>query len=290
MDKRNKTFMSTALLIPTIQASIGTNWLPIVIVSIIGILCNLWGSCIGEEETKTVSRLRIVVLILLTARMLCEIPACWPGRGNGYVVLSVILGLAAFASWKGKEKAVCAVSILRFGIIGVMSVILYAGIGNVKWEEWKPYPQWPRSILLVMLMLPLIERSGYWTGAIKNAIIATITGIISSGAGVLTIYAYSRGLEIQGIAEHLESITACAVTMGFFGMSTWLLTEIREEIKEGERVQRKYFAIVALTGISCVIVPYIRDIMYVISIGILWLIIPTICKTKKNLKKNEKYA
>ena len=278
-DRSKIPFHTMALLIPAAEAAVGKNWLPSLVLVLACFLLCAWMSTQDQPDWKWLRLLRCVTLILLLSWSLEWTHSCWPSRGAALVVPALLLVLACYGVWKGSGKTACAV--LRYGMYLVLGILILLGLSQIKLDSLRPQAQLPDMRLAVMLLLPLLERTEgkgryAWVG------FAAIAAAIFTG-GFASLYEYSRGLSIGGVTEHVESIAACGITVGYFGLLTYLLEALKQEGEEGW---------VLLAGSAGAYGLYlmgveIRPELYAVLLLIMWVILPSLGRQKNKLKKGK---
>lgn len=287
-EKRDSAFAAMALTVPAAEAAVGKNWLPVLIVGLAAWLFCSWTAGERPRVPYWLSRLRIATMVLLMAWMLERTPEPWPGKGSEYAVPLAILVLAVISVRKGTEQAAAASGVLRYGIYGILAVFLVAGLGSVPWRSLAPKAELPDGTLTAVLLLPLLAVHRKEQGN-PLPIAAILASIVTVGAG--SLYEYSRGISIAGAAEHLESLAASAITVGYFGTISWLLDGCAAEQEEGEK--RSIWGILAAAAAAYAV--YLLKIphepwLYVVLELLFWGIFPALVAPKRKLKKGEKSA
>ena len=287
-ENREAAFAAAAMIVPAVEAGVGRNWLPVLIVGLASELLY----CIQREPKGELpgwmSMLRVATMLFLASWLMGRIAEPWPGRAAEYVVPLAVLVLAAASVRMGSEEAAAAAGVLRYGIYGVLALLLVAGVKEVSWQELRPKAELPDGALAAILLLPLM--SSHKRGSCNALPLAAILGSIVA-AGAYNLYEYSRTLSINGAAERMESIAACAITAGYFGMLSWLLDGCAKERKDTGSIRKRNVLLmaVAVYGLYILNIAH-RPWIYVLMELLLWGILPPIVTMKRNLKKYEKSA
>lgn len=270
-----------ALVVPAAEAAVGKNWLPTLMLVLVSFLLCTWMS--GQEEPKWswFYPLRLVALILLLSWALNRTHSCWPGDGAELAVPAGLILLAAYAVWKG--SAIRASSVLRYGMYFVLVLLAVLGIPQIRQGNIRPKAELPDMELAAVLLLPLLARKTgrYSYNPIGAA--ALIASVVAGGC--LSLYQYSRGVCIGEAVIHLESVAACAITVGYFAMLCFLLDGIRR----GGRGWLVWFGALAAYGFYLLGIP-IDPQLFVLLIIVLWAILPMLWKLKEKMKKRENNA
>ena len=89
--------------------------------------------------------------------------------------------------------------------------------------------------------------------------------------------------------EHMESLAACAITVGNFSLLCFLLDGIKREEEEGREDWPVWAAGIGAYGLYAVGGEFQPEI-YVLLVLVLWAVLPMIWGLKENMKKKEKRA
>lgn len=271
-----------ALIIPAVEASVGKNWLPTLVLVLASFLLCTWMSTLNGPDWKWLRFLRCITLVFLLSWSLGWTHRCWPGRGAAIAVPGLLLALAGYGVWKGSGRNACTV--LRYGMYLVLAALGILGVSQIKPEGLTPQAQLPDMTLAVILLLPLIgARDGKWSYP-RVGIAAVVSAVLTMGYS--TLYDYSRGLSIGGVTEHVESIAACAITAGYFGFITYLLDAMK---REGINSGALLVGIAAAYGLYLVGIE-IRPEFFAGVILLLWVLVPSFGTVEKNRKKKENKA
>lgn len=288
VEKRDAAFAAMALTVPAAEAAVGKNWLPVLIVGLAAWLLCSWTAGERPQIPVWLSRLRIAAMVLLMAWMLERTPEPWPGKGSEYAVPLALLTLAVVSVQKGEEQAAAAAGVLRYGIYGILAILLVAGVGEIRWKSLAPKAELPDAALTAVLLLPLLAVHRKEKGN-PLPIAAVLASIVTVEAG--SLYVYSKGISIEGAAEHLESIAACAITVGYFGTISWLLDGCAAE--QYHTGKRNGWGII-MTAAAAYAVYLLRiphaPWLYAGLELLFWGILPAFVAPKRKLKKSEKSA
>ena len=265
-DKTEMPFQIMALTIPAAEAAVGKNWLPTLVLALAAFLLCSWTSTQEDPKWKWLHFLRTVTLTFLLSFGLNWTHQCWPGRGAAIAVPGILMLLAVYAVWKGSGVRACTV--LRYGMYLILLILGILGLSKIKPESLRPTAQLPDMELAVILLLPTLARKkGNWRYN-PIGIVAVAASILT--AGCTSLYEYSRGLSLDGVTEHMESLAACAITVGFFSYLCYLLEGIKQE---GEKLWKTMMAAVAALGIY-LMGWRVRAEAYAVAILLFWVMIP----------------
>lgn len=287
-EKQDSAFAAMALTVPAAEAAVGKNWLPVLIVGLAAWLLCSWTAGERPRIPGWLSGLRIMTMVLLIAWILERTSEPWPGRGAQFAVPLALLVLAAVSVPKGAEQAAAAAGVLRYGIYGILAVLMVAGLGDIPWRSLAPKAELPDGPLAAVMLLPLLAVHRKEQGN-PLPIAAVLASIVTVGA--TSLYEYSRGLSIAGAAEHLESLAACAITVGYFGTVSWLLDGCAaEQNNSGRRTGWGVFGTAAVAyAVYLLKIPHAPWLYAGLEL-LFWGVLPLFVAPKRNLKNKEKDA
>ena len=282
-EKAYRPFEVLALTIPAAEAAVGKNWLPTVILALAALLICIWMSTLEIPQWDWLKKLQGIAAAFFLARLLGWTHQSWPGTAANYVVPAVLTVLAAYGVQKG--SAVRGASVLRYGVYLVLALMAVAGLKELKLQALTPKAQLPDLTLAAVLLLPLLSRRDGDGRIPLNGIAAAAAASVLT-VGRFSLYEYSRGISLGGAAAHLESLTASAITIGWFAAICFVLDSAKGETgKAGDVWLPALLAYgIYLTGIE------IRGELLVAAELLLWGVIPLFWGVGKKLKKIEKSA
>lgn len=274
-------FSIMALTVPAAEAAVGKNWLPTLVLILASFLVCIWMSVQEEPDWEWLRKGRTVALIFLLSWALGQTHTCWPGEKAEWAVPAGLLILATYAVWR--HSAAQASSVLRYGLYFILGALAVLGIPELRKANFLPSGKLPDMMLAVVLLLPLIgRRNGNWM-FYPIGIIALASAVLTTGS--TSIYQYSRGLTVNGIAENLESAAACAITVGNFGFLCYLLDAIHTE-NRGRSVWIESITAFLIYAFGVTI----RGEVYAAVLLGLWVVIPTFWSLNRKMKKMKKRA
>lgn len=279
-EKAYRPFQLLALTIPAAEAAAGKNWLPVLILALASVLVCTCVSALGEVKLPWLNDLRSIGVILILSGLLGWTDRSWPGRGAAYVVPGALTLLAMYAVWQG--SAVRAASVLRYGVYLILLLMALSGLLQFRPEQLRPRAEMPDMTLTAALLLPLLGRKSRGWRIIPNGATAVAASLITGGAA--SLYAFSRGLSIAGVSEHVESVAACAITVGWFAAICYLL----DSVKEKEEKDKRPWIIGLIAYVVYALGIRFRAETFVATELILWAIVPAIWFVKEKLKKKQK--
>lgn len=279
-EKAYRPFQLLALTVPAAEAAAGKNWLPTLILALASVLVCTWISALADPNLQWLNDLRSIAAVLLLSGLLNWTHDCWPGRGAAYAVPGVLVLLAVYAVWRG--SAVRAASVLRYGVYLIFLLLAISGLLQLRWSQLRPRAELPSMALAAALLLPLLGRKGKTWHVFPNGLIAAAAAFIT--AGTASLYAYSRGLSLAGVTEHLESLAACALTAGWFASICYVLDSVKEKEEKDNRIP---FLGVLAYGIYALGVRFRPEIFVILEL-ILWAVIPTLWSMREKLRNGVK--
>ena len=279
-EKAYRPFQLLALTVPAAEAAAGKNWLPTLILALASVLVCTWISALADPNLQWLNDLRSIAAVLLLSGLLNWTHDCWPGRGAAYAVPGVLVLLAVYAVWRG--SAVRAASVLRYGVYLIFLLLAISGLLQLRWSQLRPRAELPSMALAAALLLPLLGRKGKTWHVSPNGLIAVAAAFIT--AGTASLYAYSRGLPLAGVTEHLESLAACALTAGWFASICYVLDSVKEKEEKDNRIP---FLGVLAYGIYALGVRFRPEIFVILELT-LWAVIPTLWSMREKLRNGVK--
>lgn len=279
-EKAYRPFQLLALTVPAAEAAAGKNWLPTLILALASVLVCTWISALADPNLQWLNDLRSIAAVLLLSGLLNWTHDCWPGRGAAYAVPGVLVLLAVYAVWRG--SAVRAASVLRYGVYLIFLLLAISGLLQLRWSQLRPRAELPSMALAAALLLPLLGRKGKTWHVFPNGLIAAAAAFIT--AGTASLYAYSRGLSLAGVTEHLESLAACALTAGWFASICYVLDSVKEKEEKDNRIP---FLGVLAYGIYALGVRFHPEIFVILELT-MWAVIPTLWSMREKLRNGVK--
>lgn len=279
-EKAYRPFQLLALTVPAAEAAAGKNWLPTLILALASVLVCTWISALADPNLQWLNDLRSIAAVLLLSGLLNWTHDCWPGRGAAYAVPGVLVLLAVYAVWRG--SAVRAASVLRYGVYLIFLLLATSGLLQLRWSQLRPRAELPSMALAAALLLPLLGRKGKTWHVFPNGLIAAAAAFIT--AGTASLYAYSRGLSLAGVTEHLESLAACALTAGWFASICYVLDSVKEKEEKDNRIP---FLGMLAYGIYALGARFRPEIFVILELT-LWAVIPTLWSMREKLRNGVK--
>lgn len=235
-DRAERTWLAAAMTIPLAQTAGGTPLLTTLLASAILLPLSL---CREEvPQPRWLQRMHWFACVLAAGTILGRTAACWPETGMEILVPGILLLLSTVSAQQGKREACRAANVLRFGVYGILAALLLSGMKEIYLPNLRCVWGVPGAELILVLLIPSIAGMG--GKDIRLAVRLGAAALLFSflGVGVLgkggDLYELSRSLSILGVAERFESLTAAAITVGYFQMVSLLVCAGAQRL-EGER-------------------------------------------------------
>ena len=284
-----------------------------VFVLFIGVLCGLLCQYVLTAKEKTVclgvwySVLQFLWLGIALGEMVRWSAMCWP-NDSGLAVSLILLALAASAAACGTARAAGVCGVLVWGV-GILYIILAAaGISNLhpKWLKLgdavpKVYP----VELIFVFLLPVGARTlgseqnkKAWIGITAMLLFGTLLAMWTIGGlsepvsreYEFPFYEFCKSLQLVGSVKRFEALIAVALTVGFFGVESMLLS-LGAGLAEAVRKEcgKKGICISALIGAAAATIPTeYGGIVLAAGSLIFWGLQPFFTIQKEKIKSRKK--
>lgn len=288
------------------------SWTTILSVSAICLLA-LW-AVLARPTCKLLSLPFFCLLEYGFLTAVCVATASWSSNiwptGQGYPVVPLTLfGLSTASAWFGANRASKGIGVLFWMIAILYSILLTFGMRNVKLGYLMPQFETPEPVIWFLFLLPLVAQflprekdkriSGYMVVLAGLALLFALwtEGNLSLDAAKQVswpFYEAGESVHLFGIANRLESLISVAVTIGFYGLYSLLLSGAFH-LAEGLRPERgKYGVLIAgvLSGAGVLWKVTIPGIVLVAGAFVLWIALPILGTlfSEKKRKKTENNA
>ncbi len=278
--RRHSLWATAAVIAPLAHAASLTEWLPAILMAAVALLIGKWVR-LGTGWLLTVQRLWSSVII---ATVMHWSSAYWPDLPIARISPLLLLALAVWTvSVPGKASRIGCV--LLWPLIFLLGAVLLSGTSEINLEYLLPTGKEAEPLLFTVLLIPALGKENKVSKNLKLGVAAVVVSVIT--VGVLSpavagrsqsgIYEMSRSLSFLGMAERFESIVAAAMTMGFYGVITYLM-------ETGRQPKEKVWAY-AIPA-SALYLFKIQFSAWILALGSLlaWVVLPLLAK-KNNLKK-----
>lgn len=236
-------WVATAMVGPVALVSAGSSWSAVVVVAVLcGALCTAiyrsWGGSTCQSRIVNILfMLWHVYAVAVVASMAC---LCWPGKGSQIATALALITLGALSACKGGRSASAVAATLCPLCAVIFAIVLACGIGSMRWNRVEISTVPPGGMLIFVFLLPIasvaIPRSASplvgglaLTGVLGLALSVAVMGTLSLHV-MLTqpdaFFEFSKSLDLFGVVQRFESITAVAVTMSLYAMLSLLLSGV----------------------------------------------------------------
>lgn len=206
-----------------LQTAAGSHWPGVVGAGVLAALLRLLPG--REEVPKWLRYAQGLWSIFVIAQVMTWGGTCWEAGGSWIPVLLLLAAL--WLSCKGQEALNSSLSILGLAQLGLVAVILAAGLKELRPENLVPRWTWPNGWLLAILLLPGGRGGG--TGWLWSILYSAVTVGVLGIAGENGFYEMSKSLSLFGTIKRLESLAAVALTVGFVALLASLLGRAEEK-------------------------------------------------------------
>lgn len=287
-------WIAAALLVPVIQAASRCSWLTVMTVGtgvgVINILLPKYLNCPG----KCLAQIQGLWNCVVISQFLKWNAGCWPSHEQPYGASLILLFLAGWSVKNGKKRNGGIGCILLWPMILLLAAVLLSGVPEVKIQRLSPRWSMPDAWLVVVGLIPLLAAqketgtkgkqigAGYLVALIAAAVVSGVLSTAVSGATEVPVYELSRSIGVLGAGERMESLTAVAMTLGYYTAIGYLLSLSAEEDERKVWYYALISGVLYLTGI-------IRDDR-IAAVGciLVWMVFPILESLGNSGKKREK--
>lgn len=284
--------LAGAMTVPLIQAAGYSSWLTVLTVGgaslVLGWYLGKWLEPVGPW-LGVMQNLWICVVL---SQMLRWCGQLWPGHRDGWAAPILVLALAVWLT-RGKDNRMArAGAALALPVLLGLGLVILSGAADVDPEQLMP--KWRMGnwdLVWVLLLFPLCMgdlRDGGgkgmgWALTLGTAASAVIAGVLSPGAAVgeaAPLYEMSRTVTLFGVADRFESLTAAAMTVGYFVAVSYLL----EYTKRSDTGRRTW-----VYGLGAALL-FLLDIevegrWIALGTAVLWIVLPVLGRGKNYGRK-----
>lgn len=273
------------MAVPLLQAASGCSWVTVLLT---GLLCVgiLWGMeklFQGRRKPVWLVLLQVVWATVVLSEIMHWSCDCWQGGREILAIPLVLIALALWLTEKGKEAEKRAASLLRYFLIGLLSFVLLSAGKEIKIGNLRPAWQLKDGSLITVLLLPALQPvTQRNTGKGKTLFFALLfsvvtTGVLSLQTALQTnspFYEMSRSLSFLGTVKRFESLTASAMTLGYFILFCFLLGTAdlgRESWQKGKWWMAAAASCIYLFGRR------LDSVWMAVICVLLWVLLPAVC-------------
>jgi len=291
--REDSRYLLGAMAAPVTQAASNCSWL---VALSVGTLCmaialGLEKLEVGNARTRFLAAVQWLWMLLVISEFLHWTMLCWPNHKNYYVVPLLILLLAAVSASKGREAAARAVGILFWVLAALLGTVLLSGIKEIKLENLMTQWKMQTAYLVLVMLIPVMGIGIGKTKQKKDIVIygwtvaAVTSGVLSLGLIErmhAPFYEMSKSLSLLGVGQRFESLVAAAMTMGYFALTSYLLTISANAWDGGVRTKRSVWISAAFSAL--VFLSGMRMNSRLLALGSLaiWALFPMVEKISKN--------
>ncbi len=288
-------------------ASIYTGqWLPVLIYGVASAALSWLVQRVYQETKQTnlfVGILQWSWIGILLGNLAKYSAGCWVGDHANPIVPLVLLVLAAFLAGGGAVRASRAGATLFWVVVITLALVLGAGVEHWKTQYLLPRWEMPDNLLIPILLLPctavFLPREDKKCSLLISISVATLAVVISFcingslSAAVASekgnpFYAYSKSINLFGIAQRFESLVSSVVTACWFSLFGLLLGaaghQARAIGKEMARPGVWCCAAVATVILLCEL--HIPSEWLAVGTLIFWVAIPLLAQGIGSIKKS----
>jgi len=297
--KTENIWLVGAMAAPLSMTAARSPWLAVTIVSVLsGMICIGINGLLNfrNVQNRTYSALQWLWISLLSGNAAKWTGTFWPDYDRNGILGIVLIAVASWAAWNGKENASRVGKILAGSSIAVLGAVLLSGIRNTKYISQEICAADP--MLIVVLLIPVIAgcagiktgKAGIWGSVVLGCVISFVSVGVLSGKEAAAVNAplleLSRSIRLLGLGERFESITAAALTISLFTVLAMLSVCAGEHASVlGETWRKKGIAVSGLISAVVCLSNKVIDwkIACIVSV-ILWYFGPIIFL--KKIKKS----
>lgn len=267
-----------------------------------------WGvTALDVRPGKGTAWLQFLWLALAAGEMAKWLANCWPTAHGGPLIPLTVLVLAAVAGSRGADRAARAGSILFWFLLGLYALVLFGGARDGKGENLVPDWTLPPLGVVAIYLLPAV--AGFLPRQKAAAAPLALAGIGGLGilASVITLavlspqvaaqeavpfYTFSKGLSLFGVAERFEALVSAGLTMGFFCLLSFLCAaagQLAETLRGGWGTGGS-FGLAALSAFWLLLEIDLPGEILAGGCLLFWVLVPTLTRGTKKLKKVAKNA
>lgn len=303
-ENRLWAWVFAAMTAPLVTAASGTPWWTVLAVGLAGSLLSLGVFACPRSGGKLFWTLQWLFAVFLLSRVLGLSKDCWQVEaGSGTLIPLTLLLLALCASCRGPDRPARIGSVLFWLLAVTYGALLATGIPGIHpkrlhTDAWRPatglaisflipsaaalFPRGGKKPALWFFLLPLLLAV-----AVSLCSFGTLSAPVAEKAP-LGFYEAVRGMGFFGVAERYESFLSAALTLGWFGIFSFLLS-IAEIAASGlgrppgeAGVWVAGAAALALYFLELPVPAYVADGLGVTA----WCVLPVVTGILKKRKKN----
>ena len=268
----------------------------------------------GKPVGTALLLLSVLWFTMVLARTAAQANTAYPDDHLGQLPGAVLLALAAYGAWTGKQSARNSAGILALILTVLYALLVVAAVRNVDWKWCEPWGE--QEDVMEAFAVGLIPSTAFClpqkrgnapaalgVAGLAPAILALITAGTLSPAlcerEPMPFYTLTKSLRLFSVMERVEPILSGAMLMGMFCIAGLLVSAGSEIISKTCTLPQKWGAlgICSLALAASFFTGRISEHVWVIAASIFWGVLPILTqaiaagKEKQNKsKKTEKRA
>jgi len=280
---------------PVVQAASNCSWPAAAAICLLclGICTGLERFGVGGTPGRWIGAVQWLWMLLLISEFLHWSMLCWPNHRSYHAVPLIILALAAASSGRGAEKASRAGGVLFWFLVVLLGMVTLSGVKQIQLENLMPEWKMQTAHLVSVMLIPCI---GLTLGKVEHkgkllfstvAVSLVVTGVM--GLGLIQkmeapFYEMSRSMKLLGSSHRYESLVAAGMTLGYFVLTSYLLSVTAHAWDMGKRQCRSVW--ISAVFIGLVFVSGMRMNSRILALGTMaiWVVLPLLKKIVKNFK------
>ncbi len=254
--KAKALWLLAAMSAPVAQCSAMCNWRYVLMVGGLAVLVQIAASGWIRPFGKILTAGYLFTMILLLGETVKLAVMNWPG-GNVWYLAFVMLAVAALGARRGVATNCRSGTVIFWITVVIAGIIAVTGVKDIHIKWLMQNGTASNGLLLAVLLLPtmaeIIPEQEKMNGLLVTGIAAIyalviallVDGTLSPQVVAMEenpLYVYSKSLSLFGVAKRFEAIVAIGLTLGYYALSTLLLTMAVRLVKgnkdRGARAER----------------------------------------------------
>lgn len=238
-----------------------------------------------EGLTRGMAFVQILWLGLVAGLLLPGSAACWPSEQDKAVPLT-LLTLAALTK-PNRTARVGAVLAFCMALLAIPLAVSGASGVELRWLGPELMP-WPAGLTLVLL-LPNLPSAEEGTKGIPGTVLLTIALSALVQGSISLKVASTAGSPIYETARtlgHLEPVTAAALTLGWYALTSLFLDSAARIAQEGDIRMEVAYVLVWCTAAVFVLFGLQPNAWFVTVLSLFWWVITPFFQKMKKLENS----
>lgn len=292
---QHSAWLLSAMIAPTIQAASNCSWL--VTLTISGLCLAVWLGLtrfeIGANTGRLLGAIQWLWILLIISEFLHWTMLYWPTNGSYHAVPLALLALGAWAAARGVSVCARAGGIVRWFAVLLLGGVVLSAVKEVRLENLRPSWEIQTAHLINVMLIPIMglgmgSTSRKWRAGLLAVVIAAVTSGVLSMKLIYHMeapfYEMSRGLTLLGIGQRFESLVAAGMTLGFFALTTYLVSIAANAWDQGANRGRSVWITAGITAVIFLSGMRMNSRLLAMGILIAWVILPVLKKMIKIVK------